>query len=277
MVYQERFQLYFKQVQEQAVADDESSGWCAGFVGTCLDAEREATDPDGLWHPAQPLVSSWPMVAETEQRKAPMIRANLSAGTQVGQISLGVVALLFDDQEFVSGMECGLEHCFSMAVSRRTVSTQELHHMLVETMIEDGQSMDGEEPSSTAFRSGFVFGWIMGRLHPNLNDMDERLSWIGTLAMNIGYKENEMILRKILNCENCGTTTATDYQMPKPGGNLTTDARNLYREDENGNRISYVEDVDHYTKCKFCGQHGPTRERYIQQQSESMSIILADL
>jgi hypothetical protein len=180
-LYQERFQGYLKQIQEHAVEEDQSSGWCAGFVGTCLDAERDASDPDELWKPARPLVSSWPMVTENKQGKAPMTQATLSAGMHVGQISLGAVALLFDDQEFVNGMEGGLEHCFSMPVSNHSVSTQELHRMLVETIIEDGQSDDGEKPSSDSFRAGFAFGWIMGRLHPNLNDMDERLTWIGAL------------------------------------------------------------------------------------------------
>jgi hypothetical protein len=182
-VYQERFQLYLKQVQEQAVADDQSSGWCAGFVGTCLDAERAAADPDGLWYTTRPLVPFWSISTGAEKMEVPMMQAERGGRTHVGRISLGAVALLFDDQEFVNGMEGGLEHCFSVAVPRHSVSTQELHHLLVETMIEDGQSEDGEEPSSTAFRSGFAFGWIMGRLHPTLHDMDERLTWIGALAM----------------------------------------------------------------------------------------------
>jgi hypothetical protein len=175
--------LYLKQIQEHAVVEGQSSEWCAGFVGTCLDAESSASDLDGLWKPVRPFIISWPMVAETKQGKTPITQANLSAGMYAGQISLGVVALLFDDQEFFNGMEGGLEHCFSLSICNRSVWTQELHRMLAQTMIEEGQGEHGEKLSSTAFRAGFTFGWIMGRLHPNLNNIDEGLTWIWALEM----------------------------------------------------------------------------------------------
>jgi hypothetical protein len=46
---------------------------------------------------------------------------------------------------------------------------------LIETMFDEGQI---REPASDEFRAGFSFGWIIGRLHPKLKEMNENLSWV---------------------------------------------------------------------------------------------------
>ena len=95
-------------------------------------------------------------------------------------LTLGAIVLLLDHPEFVSGMECGLEHCFATDVSKHSVRAQELAHFLIEAMIEEGQE---KEPASDEFRAGLCFGWILGRLHPKLPNAPEQISWIEALAM----------------------------------------------------------------------------------------------
>jgi hypothetical protein len=49
--YYDVMQRQSQEWQQGMVEDDWFEGWCAGFTLTCLDAEKDAPDPDGIWKP----------------------------------------------------------------------------------------------------------------------------------------------------------------------------------------------------------------------------------
>jgi hypothetical protein len=110
-----------------------------------------------------------------------MMSAMTTRKTDLREIALGTTHVTLNDPEFLRGLEMGLEYYFDGDGHERAHSMRDISDMMVETMLEESQEEPGKR-ASDAFRAGFLFGWLMGLLHPAVPDADERLSWVEALA-----------------------------------------------------------------------------------------------
>jgi hypothetical protein len=98
------------------------------------------------------------------------------------EIMPGTTSVTLDHPEFLDGMEMGVAYYFDHGGDLRAHSVKDIGDMIVETMLEEGQEEPGKR-ASDAFRAGFVFGWIMGLLHPGVAEACEQPSWTHALAV----------------------------------------------------------------------------------------------
>ncbi|MBV9258153.1 MAG: hypothetical protein JO215_09055 [Ktedonobacteraceae bacterium] len=101
----------------------------------------------------------------------------------VSRMFLGHTTITVDNPAFVEAIDYGLTCYFEAGdVEQHQMTTQQILHFMVETIIEEAWNSLEEKPVPDEWRMGFTFGWICGVLNPDLKDTDDRRVYLDTLS-----------------------------------------------------------------------------------------------
>jgi hypothetical protein len=90
------------------------------------------------------------------------------------QLVFGHVTLLNDEEEFLQGLDGGMETSYERYQQPQQMTAHELFTTLLETLSE------GENP--LAWQLGFILGEMIGLFRLNLDECDQSLSYLEAFA-----------------------------------------------------------------------------------------------
>ena len=95
------------------------------------------------------------------------------------EIVLGTTHVRLDNQEFLDGMDIGIEKGLLHEEPKPHITLTDIYRIIWRAMINDAT---GADPAPESFRAGFAFGQLCALLHPDLDAADEHLTWVEALG-----------------------------------------------------------------------------------------------